>query len=459
MGQYVFCSVIKNGYTLLEQQKAVKDKMKLSIGSSFKDNFRTKFLKVSSLLSFKIEGNSLRFNHISSKFKTLEAYGWYQSEEKEIPLEEGSLVNSGNFVNIRFDDIEILIKLENINDQKVRQKNLENKKQKKLKFYFYHPSEHIQFKYKVISFILSLAVGSLIIWWLKGYEKNTNLYNLDLDIVLRIISPDSVYFMPELAQYNLDRKHLIKNTLDYYIMYAGVFLNMDDYINEIKTSLMDSGTEIKDYVFFNTRQRYKKVYDDYTSKVNTLITSVEKKQEVSQLKYRVALPVIIGETVSETTSRAILKEWVMHKSLLANLEKKRTFKKKSKDFFKTDYIYSYEEYPVKVDIPLEMKQSEEATESLGKISPFGQLSGENKMYGEASQLAALVESEQIKYLKSKLNPRESIVKIEVDPDFDYISYTHTVKVLLDSKMDLEGKDSKKIEDLGKVPVKPKIIYR
>ena len=460
MGYYVFCSIIKNGYTLLEEKKAVKKKMKLSVGSSIRDNFRTKFLKTSSILSFKFEGNKLKFNNISSKFKTLRAYGWYLNEEgKELPLEEGTSVGIGSFVNVKIDDIEILIKLEQISERKIYQEKLINKDRKKTKLHFYHQPSDVSFKYKAISFIGALLVVCLIIYELKGYEKNTNLYNLDQDIILRIISPDSVYFMPELAQFNLDRKHLIKNTLDYYISYAGVLLDMDKYIEDIRATILNSGKDIKDYVFSNTRQRYKKVYEDYNSRVQKTTQAFNQLQSESKVKYKVVLPVVVGESVEETTSRAILKEWVIHKSLLANLEKKRAFKKKSRNFFKEDYTYSYEDYPAKVEIPVAMKQSDEATESLGKISPFGQLSGENKMYGEASQLAARVETEQLKYLKSKLNPINTIIKIDADPDFDFLSYSSNIKILLDSNMDLVSAETKKIEDLKKAPPKPKIVHK
>lgn len=460
MGYYVFCSVVKNGFTLLDEKKAVLNGMKLSVGSSFRDSFKIKFIKQKNIVNFKIKDKKLVFEGNSKKFESLGVSGWYLNESEECLLQEGSVVSENNFVNIKVKDIEIFLKLQNIDEKVIARSSLKEKENKKTKFHFYRQKEHIAFEYKFLSLLICIACIGTVLFCMKGYKRNTNLYNLDKEILYRIISPDSVYLMPELAQYNLDRKHLLVNTLNYYTAYAEVFLNIDPSCTKNKKpSLKDKKDICSSYVFSNTRQRYKKMYEDYYSKIENIRLGFLNEKTKPQVKYKIEIPVIIGQTVSEIASQAILKEWVMHKALSENLEKKRSFKKKSKTIFDSDYMYSYEEYPTETQIPLSMKQSEEASESLGKISPFGLLSGENRMYQEAGNLSSLVQNEQEKYLKSKLEPIGSIVKVELKKDFDFISYSNGVNFALSQGADLDAEYIKKLEQLSKKPVVTKVVVQ
>ena len=252
MKSFIYCSFLKQGEPILEKRVPLDKVGTLSVGKKLTDTFKLD-IKESLTLGKAVSKNQFSLKKISNSFLNNEKnYAFISSTEKQV--DNTLVLSKDDFVCLKYEDIDILLKIKDLTPLELQKEKQEKKERKKLKLHFYLGSYHRNFKFLAISFVLTTIILVSTLVAISSSRTISSVRDLDSYKILSLIHPDSFYLLPELVQDKLNRLSLIQNTLDTYIDYGRMFLNIEEDNN--------SGNSSGNYVFSNSKKRYHDLYEN-----------------------------------------------------------------------------------------------------------------------------------------------------------------------------------------------------
>lgn len=401
---YLFVKILQNGIPIAETKKPLGKAKNLKISTSSNSELSLPLYPlIEDIELIKIHKKSITLSltdpwsgFITTKGNVVELDP-HDREEKVFTL------FLDDYASIQLNDLHVLIKVNS--DEKTKSLSLDSK---------YAPrflSLLIKDKYERVSFLASILIASFLIGSVtiglnsRNSERPRVFEELADSYTLPFIDADNLVTSPEALQENLDRYNYIPSIVDFYRNFMNIYLGYSFEPNR--------------YVLPSIIQRYKKVYINYQSDLNSKLDKHETRLiHISENKPVLSIPAVYGESFQQKIIRTINKINFFHESLKSNLND-RFFASES---FRKDPDYDWTNYTNIKDKML--------TEDLAKIKVFKQNNNEASMYRDAEKLgyiASHIRNSHNKHKDFKIPLSEtSVVPLTVSHDIDFASLKNNI---------------------------------
>lgn len=412
--------VLQNGATMLRAERPLKRSGVVALTNATSGAF--------ALPHYPLPENKLEFLHFEKGQATLvvdhkwEGFATMKGNPVTIRrAEKGRHVvplGRGDYASVSHDDLRIMVKVAPRTKPMLKVAHAIQKGYRRGVPALFFPTIEEKRSTLIAAVAAAVVLGGFVLGLLnRTVYRPQRLDEIAEDYMLPFVAPEHLRTAPEALQNNLDRKHAVRSTIDYYEAFTGLLMGWP----EVESRFLYP-TSVELY-----QRLHGEVARDKAEKIARQ-KAVDDAQGAKNGVGLVAIPAVVGESMGGSMLRVIDKIGIMQKGLADDLALKREVIQT----FDKDPEYSFEEYKNVV------KQDDRAAKYLAQIKPWERFTDEELMYNDAMRLAKRAEQKQARTTKHQ----ELVTPLDVKPiglpeGVKYASFAYEMDFMLaDEKLNL-----------------------